>query len=254
MNNETRSIYEKYGINPEKREFENRKIIEERNEKIDSNNKTFLKELFKKGLDENFNRYKYFLQNPRFYYFTDLEYTIGEIIKCLIIEAHTASITLTNHFLERILKLALIQKASGTQPKDIKDWNETYSASDEYSSWTMSKTVEKCLNLNIISKFEYEELTHFRQTIRNGFSHYDPKKILRDSENTFELINKSGSEKTKISDLNFKEIPTLQNFFIKKFAKENSEEYFEFAFSLMLSIERHFKTEYYNNYIQSQNK
>lgn len=247
MDKETRRIYEKYGINPEEREIENQKIIEERNKKIDFNNKTFLKELFEKGLEENFNQYKHYLQNPRFYYFTDLEYTIGEIVKCLIIEAHTASITLTNHFLERILKLALIQNASGTQPKEIKDWNDTYSASDEYSSWTMYETIKRCKKLNIISENEYEELTHFRQTIRNGFSHYDPKKILKDSEDKIDLIQKLESEEMRIEGLNFKEIPTLQIFFIKKFAKENAELYFDFVFNIMLSIEKHFKTKYYND-------
>tara|TARA_R110002049_G_scaffold293731_2_gene478990 strand:- start:35240 stop:35590 length:351 start_codon:yes stop_codon:yes gene_type:complete len=110
MNEKTRKIYEKYGINPEEREIENRKIIEERFNNIDSENKAFLDSLFKKALEENFDHFKHYLQNPRFYYFTDLESTIGEIIKCLIIEADSAAITLTNHFLERILKLALIQK------------------------------------------------------------------------------------------------------------------------------------------------
>ena len=111
----------------------------------------------------------------------------------------------------------------------------------------MHDTIKECKELNIISECEFEELTNFRQTIRNGFSHYDPKKILRDSENTIDLIDKSDSENKKIEGLNYKEIPTLQNFFIRKFAKENSAEYFDFAFSLMLSIERHFKTEYFNN-------
>jgi hypothetical protein len=247
MDKKTREIYEKYGINPEEREIENRKIIEDRYNKIDSENKAFLEELFKKGLDENFQDYKHYLQNPRFYYFTDIKSTIGEIVKCLIIEAHAAAITLTNHFLERILKLALIQKASGVQPRNITDWNETYSASDKYSSWTMHDTIKECKELNLISESQLEELTNFRQTIRNGFSHYDPKKILRDAENTINLIDKSDSENEKVQGLNYKEIPTLQNFFVRKFARANSEIYFDYVFNLMLSIEHHFKSEYFNN-------
>lgn len=248
MDEKAREIYEKYGVNPEEREIENQRIVKERYNRIESENKAFLEKLFRKGLDENFDNYKHYLQNPRFYYFADLKSTIGEIVKCLIIEAHTAAITLTNHFLERILKLALIQKASGTQPSKITDWNETYFASDEYSSWPMHSTIRECRELNLISDSQYDKLTDFRQTIRNGFSHYDPKKILRDSENTIDLINKSDSENQKINGLNYKEIPTFQNFFVRKFARENSEEYFDYVFNLMLSIERHFKTEYYNNH------
>ena len=247
MDKKTREIYEKYEINPEERQIENRKIIEERYNNIDLENKVFLDKLFKKALEENFDHYKHYLRNPRFYYFTDLKSTIGEIIKCLIIEAHTAAITLTNHFLERILKLALIQKTSGTQPEKITDWNETYSVSDKYSNWKMGATIKKCKELKIISKSQFKELTDFQESIRNGFSHYDPKKILRDSENTIDLIDKSGSENKKNEGLNYKEIPTLQNFFVRKFARENSEEYFDYVFNLMLSIERYFKTEYYNN-------
>jgi hypothetical protein len=247
MDKKTKELYEKFGINPEQREIENRQIIEERYNAIDSENKAFLEKIFQKALEENFDHYKHYLRNPRFYYFSDLKSTIGEIIKCLIIEAHSASITLTNLFLERILKLALIQKASGTQPSEIKDWNQTYSASDKYSGWIMNDTINECKKLKIISEQQFNELTDLRQTIRNGFSHYSPKKILRDSENTIDLIDKSDSENKKIEGLNYKEIPTLQNFFVRKFAKENSEDYFDYVFNLMLSIERHFKTEYYEN-------
>jgi hypothetical protein len=155
MDNNTREIYEKYGINPEEREIENQKIIAERYDKIDKENKEFLKELFRKALEKNFDEYKHYIQNPRLYYFTDFKSTIGEIIKCLIIESHSASITLTNNFLERVLKLALIQKESGIQPTKIIDWNETYSASDKYSSWEMNKTIEKCKELNIITEHQY---------------------------------------------------------------------------------------------------
>ncbi len=252
MDNTTREIYEKYGINPEQREIENKQIIKDRYNAIDSENKEFLDKIFQKALEENFNHYKHYLRNPRFYYFTDLQSTIGEIIKCIIIEAHSASITLTNLFLERILKLALIQKKSGTQPSKITDWNETYSASDKYSGWVMNDTLDECKKLKIISENQFKELTHFRETIRNGFSHYSPKKILRDSENTIDLIDKSDSENKKIEGINYKEIPTLQNFFVRKFARENSEEYFDYVFNLMLSIEQYFKTEYYNNREQSQ--
>jgi len=246
MDKETKKIYEKYSLNPEEREIENLKIIKERYEKINSSNKKILTNQFKKGIEENFNSYKHYLQNPRFYYFTDLEYTIGEIVKCLIIEAHTAAITLTNHLLERILKLALIQRNSGTQPTETTDWNKTYLASDKYSGWIMNDTIKECKKFNIISGIEFEKLNNYRLSIRNGFSHYDPKKILKDSEDKIDLFQKSESEEMKVQGLNFKEIPMLQNFFIKKFARENAEEYFNFVFNIMLSIERSFKTEYYN--------
>ncbi len=250
MDQRTREIYEKCGINPEEREIENQKIIDEHYNNIDSENKESLENLFKKALEENFDHYKHYLQSTRFYYFTDLELTIGEIIKCLIIEAHTAAITLTNHFLERILKLALIQKKYGTEPKKTKDWNETYSEpliNNRISTWKMSVTIKKCKEYKIISKIQFNELTNFQTTIRNGFSHYDPEQILKDSEDTIDLIDKSDFENKKIKGIIYKEIPTLQNFFVRKFARENSKQYFDYVFNLMLDIERYFKTEYYKN-------
>jgi len=249
MDEKTKEIYEKYGINPEEREIKNQQLIKQRYNYIDTENKAFLDKLFVKALNENFDHYKHYLRNPRFYYFTDLKPTIGEIIKCLLIEAYSASITLTNHFLERILKLALIQKTSGTQPEKIKDWNEAYSesAKKRISNWRMGITIKKCKELKIISKHQFRELTYFHETIRNGFSHYDPEQILKDSENTINLIDESDSENKKIEGINYKEIPTLQNFFVRKFARENAEEYFDYVFNLMLDIERHFKTGYYKN-------
>ena len=66
-------------------------------------------------------------------------------------------------------------------------------------------------------------------------------------DNTIELIDKSDSKNKKIEGINFKEIPTLQNIFVRKFARENSVQYFDYVFNLMLDIEQHFKTEYYKN-------
>ena len=113
MDKKTRELYEKYGINPEECEIENRKIIEERYNNIDSENKAFLDSLFKKALEENFEHFKHYLHNPRFYYFTDLKSTIGEIVKCLITESHTAAITLTNNFSRKNIKISINSKSFG---------------------------------------------------------------------------------------------------------------------------------------------
>lgn len=249
MDENTRKLYEKYGINPEEKEKENLEIILKRNNELDSYYKNLFQKQFENGITKKFDKLIEYLRNPRFYYFTELELNIQQVIKCLLCESYSASITLTNHILERTLKLALIQNESGLQPKSIENWNETYKNSHRFSSWPMHKTITECKNQKLITIEQLEELKYYKNSIRNGFSHYDTDKILIDENN---IINgkqiKSENNLSEIIPLNLKQIPMLQNNYITKFAEENAEIYFDFVFSIILRIERKFKEKYYAEY------
>lgn len=250
MDENSRKIYEKYGINPEECEKENQEILTKRYEELDNKNRQILEETFQNGLLENFDNFKYILRENRFYYFKELESNIWQIAICLIVKAYSASITLTNHVLERTLKLALIQKKSGI-PKNFTNWNKNYESSHKYSSWTMENTVAESKILGIITEEQVENLTEFRRSMRNGFSNYDPTKILKDSNDIKEMTIKSLESKVdKNISFNFKKIPMLQNAYVNMFAEENAEFYFDYVIQIIEHIERHFKTEYYNEYEQ----
>jgi hypothetical protein len=121
---------------------------------------------------------KYFsYQNKVFYGF---ETRIREIGKCLILNLNYATITLTNHLLERLLKLALIEKAIGLQLKPIHKLTEIYSGpSKKYGSLTMGSSIDQCKKECLINAEDREFLFVFvRETLRNGFSHADAQKVL----------------------------------------------------------------------------
>ena len=96
------------------------------------------KELFEKAFIDNLNknfqsRSKYF--DFQFYVFSELGGTVFEINKCLILEFHRASITLTNNLLERLLKLSLIYNEAGIEPKPVEDWGIAFEEPNKkYSS------------------------------------------------------------------------------------------------------------------------
>lgn len=74
--------------------------------------KEVFEKCFKEQLDKNFAEFgKYFDYEYR--HFFDFRPIVFQITKCLILELDFAVITLTNHLLERLLKLSLISKAVG---------------------------------------------------------------------------------------------------------------------------------------------
>lgn len=212
------------------------------------------KELFEKAfmdnLNKNFtNRSKYF--DFKFYVFSELGGTVFEINKCLILEFHRASITLTNNLLERLLKLSLIYNEAGIGPKPVEEWGASFAEpNNKYSSIPLGNSIEKCRKLDLIT--ENEKVFLFgtiRELMRNGFSHADSTKILNGipDETTMFQGNFSNATELKPMTLNQKIIPFMQAIHIENFAKDNSYGYFDYVFELtgkidQRLIDRHKKT------------
>lgn len=245
MDKDTRELYEKYGINPEEREKENLKIIEDTIKKYDEINREILESRFKEGMEKNYDRLRNHSRKSYFFYFGDLRENIDQVFNCLILGSYSASITLTNHILERVFKLALINYYCGLLPTSPKDWNDVYSKTDKYSEMTLNDSTNLCKELGLITEVHFEELTKYRIKIRNGFSHYTPKKILKDNDDTVgcTITNHNIGDESEIK-LNLKEIPILQTSYINKFAEENAENYFIFTLDIIQHIEFYFLKKY----------
>lgn len=252
MDDNTRKVYEKYGINPEEREKENRKIFDERMQKLNDLNRENLIKLFNNGLDENFDNLKDYLSFYTVTIFRELESNIFQNIQCLIVNAYSASITLTNHMLERLLKLALIQNEIGLNPVKISDWNETYKTTTHYSEMKLFETIKLCHEKSLINDEQEKYLTDMRKQFRNGFSHYFPKTILSDHKETVDVhFPNEDPEKAYDIEVNMKQIPVLQDFYVRRFAEENALTYFDYVFHLIRSIEKRLRekhrAEIFNN-------
>lgn len=195
---------------------------------------------FKTSLNKNFDKFsKYF--EFEFYVYPELGTLIFEINKCLILEFNNAAITLTNHILERVLKLALIHNETGIGPIPTELWDSIYSEPNrKYSSINLGNSIEKCKKVGLITDTEKDILFNtIRNIMRNGFSHSDPTLILDSlpDESTFYQGSFSNPTELKKINLNQKTIPIFQSIQMESFAKENSLQYFDFVFTLMKKID-----------------
>lgn len=203
------------------------------------------KEIFEKSfiekLDKNFPELsKNF--DFRFKIFSEFNTLIFELNKCLILELNRASITLTNHLLERLLKLALIYNESGFGPTPLEEWNEKFGEpTKKYNSISLGNSIELCKKKNLITDSEKNILFNtIRVLMRNGFSHADSTYILANipDETPMYVGNlKRPNDNLKEIGVNQKIIPTFQAIQMESFAKENAKPYFHFVFDLTHKIE-----------------
>ena len=202
-------------------------------------------ELFEKDFSEKLHKNfpeltKYFEVRPEIFF--ELETLIYEINKCLILEFHRATITLTNNLLERLLKLALIYNEAGIGPIPTEQWNSVFEGPNQrYGSIDLGNSIEKCKKLELISKAEKIILFDtIRELMRNGFSHADSSKILSnlpDDSKAFEGNLHNPTDIKKVS-INQKVIPFLQALQMENFAKATAKDYFDFVFKLIFQIEK----------------
>ncbi len=211
------------------------------------------KEIFIKGYLEKIERNNSFLE-PYFKHSLILLSAINpikyEIINCLMIEQYIASINCTNHFLERLMKLALIQKETeGLKYDEIEKLSSKLNiAYINYDKLNLCDSIDKCYNeARLITKNEFETLNKMRSEIRNSYSHAQMQKINQGlPENismqmySFKEAKKSIKNKTKIVS---KEVfiptkdPTLQSEFQKSYSKDLAINYFKTVYEIAISID-----------------
>lgn len=204
------------------------------------------KEVFEKGFKEKIDRN--FLEISKYYNFNlevfgEFNTLIFEINNCLLLELNRAAITLTNHLLERLLKLALINNETGIGPIELEKWNEVFQEPNEkHGTSDLGNSIEKCKKNELISEREKSYLFDtIRIFMRNGFSHADSSKILADLPDDSKMFQGSYSNPNgalKEINLNQKIIPIFQAIQMENFAKESAKPYFDFVFHLIFKIEK----------------
>lgn len=250
MDKATRDVWEKYGINPEERK---REILSEFNSEVLATELAYklkLEEKFKRGLSENFDNVKRYIngRQKQPVIFLGLRPKIEEAISCLIMNSNTACITITNLILERLLKLALITDMVGLNNMKVQEWNEAYAkAHAKFASKVMGETIPMCRKRGLVTLEEEVELNEYREMIRNGFSHFDVDQILKEKEDIVTMFHSKFSNPDDITpvDLNIKTIPSLQDYHVSDFAESNSHFYFDFVHELIIKIEWRLQEKYH---------
>lgn len=199
-------------------------------------------EAFSKYFDSNFSKVeKYIDYDIQVFY--ELESTLIQQYKCLITESYIASITLTNHILERLLKLALIQNYVGLKPaKDMKTFAIMYEVPHKlYSDKTLGNTIDHCKKEGLITQTQRDFLyDYIRETIRNGFSHSDTDKVFKAAPDESIVYHQNLTEpiNPQPMTMNLKLNPSIQSIHLFDFAKDAAPKYFDYVFELMKSIEQ----------------
>lgn len=196
------------------------------------------KEDFIRNIEENYVHYQKYIN----YYpdiFGEFRIHIVEISKCLAVKAFCASITLTNHTIEKLLKFALIknaQKLYGSAYDDQDYWEVPHT---KYKNFTMYESVCECFKEELISEDQKKYINELvKEQFRNGFSHFDTDKILKNYPDKIELLPTYTITK---ADSAYKLTYTLM------FAEKNALIYLDFLIELIQNLELNLLKKYPNN-------
>jgi hypothetical protein len=165
--------------------------------------------------------------NPHLFY--ELKDLMKESHDCIEHKFYTASITLNNHILEKLLKLSLIYKLG------LKSDGETFKKLNlEYDNRDMFKNVFELYDLKVLDEDEKDFLIGtVKQVFRNGFSHSETEKILRDVNPEIEVTDFCGNV-SKISRHEYRFIGEIQ---AKKLAEVHALSYYAYLFELIHKLE-----------------
>ncbi len=211
--------------------------------------KEFYKSNYTKLTEENYASLNEYFED-KLYHFVELTTLRNEILQCLLLELNLASIFSTNHFLERIIKLALINKY--TINLDFSKPNlyneKTLEAIEKYDHQKLSNSLKLAKEENLITEEEFIILDSYRDKIRNPYSHAEINRIIHDAPEMFTgfMFNinegmeslKKGEEikpgiKTEITTLS----PVFSQNYQELFSKEKAFKYFKDVYLTLKRIE-----------------
>lgn len=127
---------------------------------------------------ENYKKIRRIFKNE--YHLPEVDPLRNEICTCLILGLYQAAITLTNHLLEKYLKIALIYSETKDKIKTDNVESLFKPSVDNYSNKGLSTTINACCTKGIITKAQKKDIEHFKDTIRDPFSHADMKETFKD--------------------------------------------------------------------------
>lgn len=151
-------------------------------------------------LDSKINRDTFHYLNDRFLFhppnshFQSLRY---ELRSCLTFGLNLASITLTNHYMEKFLKASLIMNDVGMM-ENLESFSEKSKvATNIYSRIDLNDSIKYAFKNGIILKDDKDLLIMFKDAFRNPYSHSDMKKTFKNEETHLNLFSFDDPTKPK---------------------------------------------------------
>lgn len=173
-----------------------------------------------------------------------------EVLNCLILELYHSSITATNHLLERMLKLSLIElETKNVNYSEIEKYTRIVNhAHQQYDHLYIHQTLKHNKNKKLISEDEFIYLTQVSKTMRDGYSHAQSSVINKEMPKKFTGFSFSISE-VKDSLIKGEQLkagkqinipsssPTISQIFQDNVSKDKALLYFENVYTVIINIE-----------------
>jgi hypothetical protein len=205
-------------------------------------------EYFSELINKNYNQLKDFYTHS-FIEFCELNSLKVEILNCQLFELYQSSIFSTNHFMERMIKLALIKLHTiEFNFSDIEKYSEKLKESEKkYDNLFLFKSLKKALEKELITTKQYDYLLNAKNEFRNPYSHAEVSKVIKnDSDFTGFMFNISDvQDKLKEGKpLNIpnptiipKFSPAIAQMLQENNSKEKAYEYFVNVIGILKEIE-----------------
>jgi hypothetical protein len=126
------------------------------------------------------------------YGWPELDILRHEICLCLMFGLHQAAITLSNHFLESLLKLFLTAKNFFERRDNPDQANASKGgagfisdlgvSSTKFNNMNLYNTIQLAAKEGLIDETEEAQLQDFKEKFRNAFSHADKAKMFGDAK------------------------------------------------------------------------
>ena len=201
--------------------------------------------LFSNCISGNMDKLETF-HKIQFCLFCQQAFLVNEALNCLLLGLNHACIYTTNHLLERVLKVALINKhTAGLYIGDTGFNEKEEEAQKLYDGENLYKNINHAFKLEILTESEKDNLHQLRKNFRNPYSHAQTAPFLKNLPPTFGGFMSDISEgivamQTKDTvPLKERTIPTsiFGQYLQRENADQNAFDYFQTVFTIMCSIE-----------------
>ena len=193
-----------------------------------------------KRITQNIERLKYFYQY-KFYFFSDIENIIHENIDCILLELNNASICMTNHLMERMLKHSLIHYNLKYHIGDPKFEEELQIHHNKFDDKYLNEIIDSAKKQKIITKEQADKLHKFRTEYRNPFSHAQIGKIVKQPFANFTgMIGQWNQPEQEFQKIQAPRVILAQSIQDTR-SQQESLSYFKDIFEIMVSIEEKFR-------------
>ena len=171
-----------------------------------------------------------------------------EISLCIIFGFFQAAMTLTNHFLESLLKYALIandglKNAQSENPESkqtVSDhFRETYGPGfAKYGDLDLGDTINRACKAGLITKEQKKQLHILREVFRNAWNHADKAKTFGATEMPVQVMHwgDDGIEVEPHQTVNVADLIVAQGFVQIEIAKREAPRYFAYVDGLARQI------------------